>query len=171
MRKLNLKELLLPTFALCLICFVTAGAMAMVRHYTSEPIAKNQQAEEAAAREMLFPGAAFEEYENYFVAYRDGALAGYLMETQAQGYGGLIKVAVGLDPEGHVRKLQILSAENETPGLGQKITEEKYLGQFAGKQSLEEIDGIAGATLSNRGVVDAVNQAVEIYKSIGGARR
>jgi len=168
MKKLSLKEILLPALALCLICFITAGAMAVVRHFTRAPIEKNQLAEASDAREAIFPGAALEEHENYCAAYRDGTLAGYLMETQAQGYGGPIQLAVGIDPDGRVLHVQVLAADSETPGLGQKIKEAGFLSQFADKQSLDGIDCIAGATISSKAVADAVDHALEIYKSMGG---
>jgi len=168
---LHAKDILIPAFALCLICLVVAGAMAGVNALTIKAVEENEQMTAAASREAMFPGAEFETVQdNCFAAYRDGTLAGYVIETGAQGYGGPIKIAVALDPEGSIRQLQILAADSETPGLGQKIKEEGFLRQFAGKQSvsLNEIDAVAGATISSSGVMSAVNDAIKIYHSIGG---
>jgi len=168
---LHAKDILIPAFALFLICLVVAGAMAGVNALTQKSIEENEQITAAASREAMFPGAEFETVQdNCFAAHQDGALAGYVIETEAQGYGGPIQIAVALDPEGSIRQLQILAADSETPGLGQKVKEESFLRQFAGKQSasLDGIDAVASATISSSGVVNAVNEAIEIYKSMGG---
>jgi len=81
---------------------------------------------------------------------------------------------VGLDTQGNVVKVQVLSCDGETPGLGQKIQEESFLKQFingstfflkgvVGASSSTPIDGIASATYSSRGVVNAVNQAKQVW--------
>ena len=169
-RSLRVKDILVPAFALCLICFVVAGAMAVVNEFTHKSVEENQRIAAAATREAMFPGAAFEPVrDNCFAAYQNGALAGYVIETETQGYGGPIEIAVALDTEGRVLQLQILAADSETPGLGQKIKEEGFLAQFTGKQSvsLDDIDAVAGATISSSGVVNAVNEAIEIYSALG----
>ena len=168
---LQAKEILIPAFALFLICLVMTGAMAGVNALTQKSVEENEKITAAASREAMFPGAEFEALkENCFAAYQDGMLAGYVIETGAQGYGGLIEIAVALDPEGSVLQLQILAADSETPGLGQKVKEEGFLSQFAGKQSvlIGEIDVVASATISSSGVVNAVNEAIEIYNRMGG---
>jgi len=165
------KEILIPAFVLCLICLVMTGAMAGVNALTQKSVEENEQMTAAASRETMFPGAEFESLrDDCFAAYRDGTLAGYVIETGAQGYGGPIEISVALDPEGSILQLQILAADSETPGLGQKVKEEGFLGQFAGKQSvtIDEIDAVASATISSTGVVNAVNEAIKIYNSIGG---
>jgi len=165
---MKLKEILLPTLALCVICVVFTGAMAVVHHVTKEPIEENLKLEATAARESMFPGAAFEERGDYFAAYQDRTLLGYIMETRARGYGGEIEVMTAVSPRGGVMRVRVLSAGEETPGLGQRITEEDFLGRFAGIDNPHEIDGITGATISSNGLKDAVRQALAIFSRIGG---
>jgi len=163
--KLELKEILFPTLSLFLICFVMTGALAVVNAITKDPIAANEKLAADAARQEIFPGATFENHGDYFTAKDvDGDVLGYCMDTQAQGYGGVIRVAAGLDAGGGVVKVRIISCDGETPGLGQKIREEGFLAQFAGRGDTEHYDSVASATYSSRGVADAVNQAFAIYQ-------
>ena len=164
-KKLDLKEILTPTISLFLICLLTTGALAAVNMITETPIAANMSAKADAARQELFEDARFTDNGDYFTAMeQNGALLGYCIETQAQGYGGMIQVAVGLDPEGSVIKVQVIAADDETPGLGTKVKEESFLRQFIGGKGSVKADSIASATYSSQGVVNAVNQALEIYQ-------
>ena len=168
MQKLNLKEMLVPTASLFVICLVIAGSLALVNAVTMSPIAPNATKEADEARQVIFPGARFVDEGGYFTAMdQNGALIGYCIDSGAQGYGGLIEVAVGLDTQGNVLKVQVVAADGETPGLGQKVKESTFLDQFTGKAGALAlgggIDSIASATYSSRGVVDAVNKALEIY--------
>jgi electron transport complex protein RnfG len=169
-KKLDFKEILFPTLSLFLICFVMTGALAVVNAITKEPIAANEKLAAAAAREDIFPGARFEDKGGYFIAIgRDGAPAGYCIDGEAQGYGGPVKVTVGVDAEGSIIKVQVVNCDGETPGLGQKVKEEGFLQQFAGKSNMVEVDGIASATYSSKGVEAAINLALQIYdEQIGG---
>ena len=165
-KKLDLKEILFPTLSLFVICLVISGALAAVNAVTAGPIAANEKLEADAARQALFPGASFEARDDYIIAMKDGVPMGYCIDAEAQGYGGAIKVAVGLDVDGNVVKVQVVSCDGETPGLGQKVKEEGFLAQFIGKKDADSFDGIASATYSSRGVADAVNQALEIYREV-----
>ena len=59
------------------------------------------------------------------------------------------------------------------PGLGMRIAEPGFTGQFRGiaapvglKSQGGSIDGISGATISSSGAVTAVNLAAEAYKAL-----
>jgi electron transport complex protein RnfG len=163
-KKLNLKEILVPTVSLFLICLVMTGALAAVNAVTEAPIAANLAAGADAARQEMFEGARFEDNGDYFTAMdRNGVPLGYCVNAQAQGYGGMIQVTVGLDPDGNVVNVQVVNCDGETPGLGQKVREEGFLQQFIGGKNSVQVDAIASATYSSNGVMDAVNLALEIY--------
>jgi electron transport complex protein RnfG len=61
----------------------------------------------------------------------------------------------------------------ETPGLGAKIREPKFKDRFknrtlsnttwAVKKDAGDIDGITGATISSRAVIDAIKEGLEFY--------
>lgn len=103
------------------------------------------------------------------------AAAGTAFQVVApDGYGGDINILMGVNPEGKISGIEIIS-HKETPGLGSNISKEKWKGEFKGR-SLEdgprlsvkkdggEIDQFSGATISPRAVVKAVRQGLEIYQ-------
>ena len=78
----------------------------------------------------------------------------------SQGFGGMVKVSAVVNSQGAIAYLTI-DASCETAGLGQKVMETEYLVQFLGKTLPltlgEDVDGIAGATVTSQAVVDALN--------------
>jgi len=163
--KLNFKEILFPALSLFVICLAFAGALAGVNAVTKAPIEASEAKAADAAREEIFPGARFVDNGGYYAAMdQNGTPLGYCIDGQAQGYGGLIQVTVGLDMHGAVMKVQVISCEGETPGLGTKIKEESFLKQFLGQKDAVKADSIASATYSSQGVENAVNMALEIYR-------
>ena len=61
---------------------------------------------------------------------------------------------------------------SETPGLGQKVTEDAFSGQFAGRDAVEltidDVDAVTGATISSKAAVSAIDLAIAAYREIGG---
>jgi len=62
--------------------------------------------------------------------------------------------------------------KSETPGLGGEITTEKFQGQFAGKQIMEndnmvpiEFDAITGATKTSNGVKEMIDNTLKKYSA------
>ena len=107
---------------------------------------------------------------------KNGTICGFVITTSALGYGGKVKVAVGIDMNEVVTGIAFPETLPETPGLGQKATEKTFYGQFAGKKidkfkvvkgdaSVDsEIAAISGATKTSNAVVEAVNLAKVIAK-------
>ncbi|GFI09464.1 MAG: FMN-binding protein [Lachnospiraceae bacterium] len=104
-----------------------------------------------------------------------GAFAGLIVEaTSKDGYGGAIKLAVGIREEGSAKVISGIDflEINETAGLGMKAVEPAFKEQFANKQAdhfeltkdgaLEEyqIDALSGATRTSNAVTNAVNGAL-----------
>ncbi|MEE1018899.1 MAG: FMN-binding protein, partial [Acutalibacteraceae bacterium] len=79
------------------------------------------------------------------------------------GYGGKIKVMVGIDNGGTVKKVAIISADDETPGLGQNVKTDEFLSRFENVSSASGVDAWTGATISSTAVKGAVNEALELY--------
>lgn len=107
----------------------------------------------------------------------DGALQGVVVEASADGFKGPIRVLVAIDPAaGVVRGIQVLE-QSETPGLGDRVTEPEFTGQFAGKaldaafQVGVDVDAVSHATISSTAVTEAVAQAVEQVTAVLGQDR
>jgi electron transport complex protein RnfG len=89
-----------------------------------------------------------------------------------KGYGGPIVLMVGVAPDGTVFRLEVL-AQNETPGLGNRIEEPDFRQQFAGKSLAAarwqvkkdggDFDQLSGATISSRAVVEALAAGLRTY--------
>ncbi len=102
-----------------------------------------------------------------------GAVSATVYTRQGRGLWGLITAVVGLDPaKGTFRQIRFLD-QNETPGLGARITEAWFMGQIEGKtgpfvlkpegtrsSAPTEIDGITGATITSAAVRDMLNGAL-----------
>ena len=112
--------------------------------------------------------------ENVVSVIRKTDGSGLCFEVTVDGYAkdGL-HMLVGLDAEGSVTGVYIVSS-GETPGLGTKVDNSEFLGQYTGKtgelvlvkaapKSDNEIEGVTGATYSSRGVTNAVNIALAAF--------
>jgi electron transport complex protein RnfG len=100
-------------------------------------------------------------------------------EIGAQGYAGEIRLILGLDATGEVLGVRVLS-HAETPGLGDRIEVEKddwILGfnglslgdppteQWQVKKDGGRFDQFSGATITPRGVVQAIKQGLDFYQT------
>ena len=87
------------------------------------------------------------------------------MVATARGFGGMITVKMTLKDE-VVTELAI-ETPDETPGLGQKASEEAFIGQFIGKKGPftygeDGIDAITNATITSTAVLNAINEAYTV---------
>ena len=102
--------------------------------------------------------------------------------TSTEGYGGDIKISVGVYTDGKVSGIAIISI-SETAGLGMKAMESAFMDQYkdktvdafevtkTGASADNEIDAISGATLTTNGYKQAIERAfaaVNVLK--GGAK-
>ncbi len=180
MKKLSLKEVLIPTIALFLICLVVAVLLSLTNELTKEPIAEQARlTQEKAMQSVCSEAVSFEEVlEN--VAYRgldeNGKTVGYAVEVTVKGYGGDLKIMVGIDENEEISGVEILS-HGETPGLGANCTSEGFRskferpvpeGGFKVNKDGGDVDAMTGATITSRAVCEGVNKAYEIYSSIEG---
>ena len=171
-------NIILTTVILTIICAVATGALALTDSFTRDRIASASIKAEKAAMSQMIKDVEFESgvvtledvEHTYYKATSNGETAGYIFTVMGKGYGGDLKVMVGFDEKGDIIDVKVLEANDETPGLGQNVTKNDFLKQFAGnKTPLEvkkEINAVTGATISSRGVTDCVNFAGELYKNV-----
>ncbi len=86
-----------------------------------------------------------------------------IISASVIGYGGPVLVQLGLDSDGAIQAITV-GAERflETEGIGSKVKDPAFTEQFIGKKApltLNDVDAVAGATVSSQAVVDAVNAA------------
>nr|WP_320192087.1 FMN-binding protein [uncultured Desulfobacter sp.] len=112
-------------------------------------------------------------YTVYDAWLPDGKMVGHVIKAGGQGYADKIELLVGLDAQGKTITGLFILDQKETPGLGAKILEDGWRGQFKDKSTEDtlsvikggsakddQIDAISGATISSRSVTGIVNTAV-----------
>lgn len=119
-------------------------------------------------------------YLNEAVVGKDasGATAGYAISvTCAEAYDGNLTLSVGISPDGAVNSIAFTEL-HETPGKGSLCDDPKFKDQFNGRSvssfrllkdggstKEDEIDGVSGATISSKAVINAVNAALDFYQN------
>lgn len=174
------KEILIPTVTLFLICLVITAALGVTNYFTAGRIAALEKKTQDEAMNLLLPAqeyAPIEDGASYY-AVKDNETIGYIFITVEKGYGGEIKVMTAVSIDGAVNAVTVLSAGDETPGLGQNVTKkaflDRYIGHFKGIEvvknnadsSLNQIDAVTGATISSKATTRAVNKALEMYENL-----
>lgn len=174
----DVRSILVTAVSLFLICAVAAGLLAGVNQVTAPTIAANNAAAADRARSEVLPEAdGFTEQTApdgtvYYTAEKGGETVGYVFTTAAKGYGGDVEIMTGVDAEGKVTGVSILSIE-ETPGLGMNAKKDSFRDQYKGKSGElavnkdgGEIVAITSATITSRAVTNAVNQALALYAAV-----
>jgi len=168
-----------------LIAVIASGSLAVVNRATKPRIEAYKAQQQARARKEVLPAAEEGVYVStdeasdfpYYVGYAHADTTepvGYVFLAFGKGYSSTIEMVVGVDLAGTVTGISIVG-QQETPGLGAKITEVRYgesgawfQRQFKGKTVSQllvdkdggEIDSITGATISSRAVTRGVRTAL-----------
>jgi len=176
-------KILMIVFVLVLGSILTAALMA-VNYLTTPVIEKN---EEIAIKSSILkalnisfePDEVEETFSNnverrqqngttYYVA-EDGDIA---FPYSGSGLWGPIEGVIAIQPNFETLEGITISRQEETPGLGSRITEAEYLAQFEGKRFTEglklvqpgrssadnEVDSITGATMTTDAFVKILNE-------------
>ncbi|MGE4445184.1 MAG: RnfABCDGE type electron transport complex subunit G [Synergistaceae bacterium] len=169
---------------LFIITAVTGLILGGVYTMTLDPIRSAKEKEKMAAFAETLPEATdFEKMDHpqdHSIIKEvnkgsvNGETVGYNLTVTPKGYGGLIEMVVGIDDEGKLIDIKILS-HAETPGLGAKAAEPAFSDQFEQKNvdslvitknkpaAENEIQAISGATITSSAVADGVNTALEYW--------
>lgn len=179
--KRSIKTVIVTTIALTLICAIASGLLALTNMLTANKIAEAEaKAQNEAMNRIIttetFEKATFDE-NDYYVAKNDsGEILGYIFTFAENGYGGPVRVMTGIAPDGNIIAIEVLSAADETPGLGQNATKDSFWKLFEGKSGKliasksasndQDIQAMTGATITSKAVVEAVNKATELFGKI-----
>ncbi len=171
----------MPVAILCAICMVAALLLSLTNELTAPIISANQADAEQGSMRLLIPEAEnFTSIEltgdsativsSAYSAMSGEEIVGYIVTAASKGYGGDVPIIVAFDAEGSVMAISI-SDNSETPGIGDRIYDETFLGQFVGLTTVlaeGEYDGITGATYSSGAVYESVNKALTVINSLTG---
>ncbi|MBI3399072.1 MAG: RnfABCDGE type electron transport complex subunit G [Deltaproteobacteria bacterium] len=170
---------------LTVIGVVSGGILAGVFHVADPLIQANREKELKEAIFVVLPEAKDykimekevdkEKVTVYKGIDADGKPVGLAFIADGGGFQGNIRIMVGLGIDYlKLKGIRVLE-QNETPGLGNRIKEPAFEGQFKGleikpkieyikyrkPEKLNQIQAITGATISSDAVVKNVNNAVE----------
>ncbi|MDO8605198.1 MAG: electron transport complex subunit RsxG [Phaeospirillum sp.] len=168
-------------------------ALALTDDITKAPIKERALEDKMAALGQVIPKAIHDNNpvvdavtltsaegkpKTVYRAMKGGAITGIAYEMDASGgYGGPIKLMLGIDPQGKLLGVSVIS-HKETPGLGDKITPAKsdWIGRFTGlslgnppadkwkvKKDGGQFDQFSGATITPRAVVGGIRLGLEYF--------
>lgn len=178
-----MKEIIKLVLVMTVVSTVCGLLLAYTNGITSQPIKDAKAAEKTLALKSVLPEFDNDPGKNtnyvatagltFHVGRLKGEFSGAAVEaTSPKGYGGAIAVMIGFTPDGRINAIKI-TQQNETPGLGSKIKDPGFLGQFPGKDAGKttwrvkkdggNIDSITGATISSRAVCEAVDRAAAAF--------
>ncbi len=174
-------------FSLFIISAVTALLLAFVNQQTAPIIEEFQLQAADEARQLVLPDAVggFED-AHYTPSIssivqsvhraRDGS--GLAVQVAPLGFGGAFNMIVGVDRDGNVTRVVVLTPTGETAGIGTQIEQDTFLIQYKGLSENVRLtaDGgsvqaISGATVSSRAATEGVSAALLAAQEIlrGGA--
>ena len=185
-------ELIKPALVLVAVCVVVVAALAVTAQVTGPVIAARTQADlDAAKKAVLTSAQTFSELDltglqpnseglatvraAWVARDASGAFVGTVVSLASKGYGGPVAFTVGVSPAGTVTGVKA-GGHKETPGLGDKVVSSgsKVLKQLVGitptaplkvvkgSPGMNEIDAIAGSTVTSRAATRAVSGAWEL---------
>jgi len=180
-----------PVFFMIIISIFFIGLLATFYYFTYEKIENYRITNKKRDILDLFSipisdlNSDFDDYikekrvndQVYYIATRDSVILGYCYEINGEGLWGTIKALLVFDPEfKSLQGLEILE-QNETPGLGGRITEKWFKDQFKDRDLVKnnkiislqlvpegedntgnKINQITGATSSSRAVVRLIDK-------------
>ena len=176
---------------LAAICLVSAAVLGLVNKVTVGPIQANTEktVQESLRAVMPIDG----DYEDVTDQYTGGDITventgvsvpvkavykagdeGYVVESMSpNGFGGALDMMAGIDTEGNVTGIAIIS-HAETSGLGSKSTDPEWQAQFKGLNGVVsvtkdggQVEAITGSTITSRAVCDGVNAARHVVEALG----
>ena len=178
----NVLFILRLSLTLLIITSVVAAALAGVNAITAPIIRENEAAKTQEAIREVLPGGYDREITDYtdstgtVEAVYAGA-NGYAVQVSPMGFGGQIRMMVGIAPDGTVLKISIIS-HAETPSLGAVAAADSEAGaafrdSFIGLAGIVtvskdggEADTISGATITSKAIADGVNAALAVVESL-----
>ena len=199
-------KIIKDALALTLITLVAGVALGGVYEITKDPIARQEAQAKAEAYEQVFTdAAAFEEIEmddTLIQTIRDqldqegykaqsieevmraedqsGETLGYAFTVvTSEGYGGDIQFSMGVQNDGTLNGISILSI-GETAGLGMNADTPAFKDQVVGKQveklqytkngatQDDEINAISGATVTTNAMTNGVNAGLCAFRVMEG---
>ncbi|MFV1975483.1 MAG: FMN-binding protein [Candidatus Scalindua sp.] len=152
-----------------------------VRKVFGENITRENTSDMSSPKLSTDPMKMYKEGKELFLYYKEGSLEGVGFITTKLGYGfnkaADISLFICVDPDLEtIKGIEVLD-HTETPGLGGRMTEEKFKGQFVGKKlkpklllvrgretvGPNEVHAITGASYTSKGIEKIINEAMDTF--------
>lgn len=186
-----MKRLVRDVGLLLLTGVLALSATLAWRHWTSAAIVDAEKQLNSRQRLAVLPEGSYDNQpldsplprpaaqrpnSRILAAYRAtlaGKPAAIILVTQAQGYAGPIVLSVAITADGRLIGSQVVE-QQESPGLGARLGDPQlnWLGQFANRQLGDrwalkrdqgDFDQLAGATVTSRAVIGALQEALSYF--------
>lgn len=174
-----------PALVLFLILAVSVLMLLGVNALTANTITQHTQEKQQAALASVMPDAnVFSEMycedptvDRISGAYAGTTFLGYCVEVTSNGFGGTMRLMIGVDTNGSITGVSILDHTN-TSGTGVQAAVPDFLDQYIGKSGTitvnagrNAIQTDAGTAVTAKAVTQAVNRALTAvlnYDAEGG---
>lgn len=193
---------------LTVIALILSFVLGFVNEITKDKIAEQNELKKQNAYAAVYEGVTFEASDELsalaassketlaaagfsgivvnevMTAVENGNSAGYVLNiTTSNGFGGDINLAIGVNSDGKMTGLSVIS-NSETAGLGANCSKPEFTSQFSEIDAQEitftktgktdptkEIDAISSATITTTAVTTAVNAGLYfVFNEIGLAQ-
>ena len=181
MNKKKEPSLAMLVVVLTAISLITALLLGAVNMVTTPQIKLNTEKKTAEAMQAVLPTedgvytpVEYTGEDSTVQAVYQAGDAGYVVQVKpATSFSGNLTIMVGVDTTGACTGISIVST-GETSGLGSNASKPAFADQFIGKtgevkvtKDSGEINAITGATITSRGVCEAVTSAIAAAASMG----
>lgn len=183
------------TLTLFVITVVSGISLGFINNITEGPKAQAKLARKINALKEVLPNfnnnpvqeavlvsaeGAKDSIEVYTASLDKSYVGTAVVGSSEKGFSGLVKIMVGFTPEGIIENIAVLE-QKETPGLGTKMKDEKFIRQFRGKDPGQfklkvkkdqgEVDALTGATITTRAFCEATQLAYDVFKQDQGSNK
>ena len=184
-----MREMIKMIVVLTILTSFSGGLLAAIRNGTKDRIETQQLTfVKGPAIKAILEGASNNPIDdrfkiddqgierNFFIGVFDGKADSVAFESAGKGFGGDIGTMVGVKISDD-RIIGVgVTTHSETPGVGSKAkSDPSFVAQFKDKQMADtfqvksdggQVDALAGATVTSRGVSVAVTEAGAIYQRL-----
>jgi len=175
--------------SLLVITIISGLLLGAINNLTLEPKAQAKMAQKINALKLVLPdfdnnpvgevkevsSVSSKDSIEIYPALKNGAPVGAaVIGYSDKGFSGLIRIMVGFNADGTIKNISVLE-QKETPGLGTKMKDEKFLQQFRTRNPSEfklkvtkdggEVDALTGATITTRAFCEATQRAWDEFEN------
>ena len=178
-----MKDIFKTVYPLVLIAVIMGLLLGLTYQWLSPIIeATRVKNEQAALKFVLSEGEKFvlstnDSWVYYEAIDAQGTKIGIVYKGENSGYGGPVTTLIGIGTNARVERIFILSADQETPGLGYNSLKRKWQDQYSGltadrvpmskaEFAANGIDALSGATITSLAVTKNISDAFKCFSKV-----